>query len=193
MLLLVTGLLLFLGIHSIRVFADGWRSAVIRTQGEPRWKGLVSVLALAGLVLIVVGFGAARAAPVVVWTPPAWTRHLAALLVLVAFILLAAAYLPGTRIKALVGHPMLAGVKAWALAHLLANGRLADIVLFGAFLVWAVIDFRVARQRDRREGLRRPSGSAGRDAWAVLIGVVAWLLFARWGHAWLIGVDPLAG
>jgi uncharacterized membrane protein len=193
MYLLVAGLLLFLGTHSIRIFADDWRRAVIAAQGELRWKGLVSLLALAGLVLMVVGFGDARAATVVVWVPPVWTRHLAALLVLVSFILLVAGNLPGTGIKARLGHPMVVGVKIWAFAHLIANGSLADMVLFGSILAWSIVDFAASRRRDRREGVRYPSGRTSRDALAVVVGAVLWLVFARWGHAWLIGVSPFGG
>jgi len=193
MLMLVCGLLLFFATHALRIFADGWRSQMIGRVGANAWKGMVSVLALVGLVLIVEGFGQTRADPVVLWLPPLWTRHLAALLVLIAFILVTAAYLPGTRIKAWVGHPMVAGVKAWALGHLLANGQLAHLVLFGSFLIWAILDFVVSRRRDRLLGVRPPPGSAGRDVAAVLVGAIAWWLFARYGHVWLIGVSPLGG
>ena len=151
------------------------------------------MLALAGLALIIAGYGAARAAPVVLWMPPLWTRHLAALLVLLAFILVTAAYLPGTRIKARLGHPMVAGVKAWALGHLLANGQLAQVLLFGSLLAWAVLDFVASRRRDRLLGVVAPAGSVARDLAAVLIGAVAWWLFARYGHVRLIGVNPFGG
>jgi uncharacterized membrane protein len=118
MTLLILGLILFLGMHSVRVFADDWRSAQIRRVGPQAWKGIYSILSLAGFVLLVWGYGEARSAPAVLWTPPTGLRHLAALLTLVAFVLLAAAYVPGTRIKRAVGHPMVAGTKAWALADL---------------------------------------------------------------------------
>jgi uncharacterized membrane protein len=124
--------------------------------------------------------------------PPVWTRHPAALLVLIAFILLVAAYLPGTRIKAAVGHPMVLAVKVWALAHLLANGTLNDIVLFGSFLAWAVLAFTAARRRDRAAGVTYPALGGNRDLAAVVLGAVAWALFARFAHLWLIGVSPFA-
>ncbi len=143
-------------------------------------------------MLIVWGYGDARAAPVDLWSPPLWTRHLAALLMLPAFVLLAAAYVPRTRIKAAVGHPMVIGVKVWALAHLLSNGRLADVVLFGAFLAWAVLDLRAARARDRAAGTRPPAGIASRDVLAAAAGFVGWGAFAWWLHGWLIGVRPFA-
>ena len=122
MTLLILGLLLFLGTHSVRIFADGWRAARIRAMGLNAWKGVYALVSLFGFVLIVVGFGETRGMPEL-WTPPFWTRHVTALLVLPAFVLLVAAYVPGTHIKAAVGHPMVAGVKLWAFAHLLSNGR----------------------------------------------------------------------
>lgn len=189
---LIVGLVLFLGTHSVRIFADRWRSARIATMGENAWKGLYSLVAIVGFVLIVVGYGQARAAPVVVFAPPVWTRHLAALLTIPAFVLLAAAYVKGTRIKAAVGHPMVAGVKSWAFAHLLANGMLADVVLFGTFLLWAVLDYAAARRRDRIAGTVYPVGPASRDAIVVVVGLVAWAVFAFWLHGPLIGVRPFS-
>ena len=187
---LVLGLLLFLGIHSIRIVADGWRMARVARLGENRWKGLYSLASALGLGLVVWGYGLSRAEPVVLWVPPGWTRHLAALLTLPAFILIAAAYVPGSRIKAAVGHPMVAGVKVWAIAHLLSNGNLADVLLFGAFLLWAVADFRSARQRDRAAGVSYRPGPAARDGLVVAAGTGVWALFAGFAHLWLIGVRP---
>src|SRR4029079_8532291 len=114
MLTLVAGLLLFLGAHSVRVFADGWRTATIAGVGDKPWKGVYSLVSIAGFVLVVVGYGLARQSPVVMWSqPPVWTRHLAALLTLVAFVLVVAAYVPGNQLKAKLHHPMLLGVKLW--------------------------------------------------------------------------------
>jgi uncharacterized membrane protein len=187
---LILGLVLFLGIHSVRIFANDWRDAQVARMGELRWRGVYALFAIAGLALIIWGYGLARADPVVLWLPPAWTRHLAALLTVPAFILLVAAYLPGSHIKAKIGHPMVAGVKVWALAHLPANGNLADATLFGAFLVWAIADFVAARRRDRIAGRTYPVCCWTRDAAVVVIGLLAWALFALWGHVWLIGVKP---
>ena len=187
---LILGLLIFLGAHSIRVLAPGWRDAQLARMGENGWKAAYSLVSALGLGLIIWGFGLARVDSPALWLPPIWTRHLAASLTLPAFILLVAAYLPGSRIKAAVGHPMVAGVKLWALSHLLANGKLVDVVLFGAFLAWAVADFISARRRDRATGRSYPVRSGPRDALVVGIGVVAWLLFAYLGHTWLIGVSP---
>lgn len=187
---LTVGLLIFLGTHSVRIFAEDWRTRQIARLGEGKWKGLYSVVSAVGLGLIVWGFGLARSEPTFLWTAPLWTRHVAALLTVPAFILVAAAYVPGNRIKARLGHPMVAGVKVWAFAHLLANGTLAGVVLFGAFLAWAVADFTSARRRDRRAGTVYPSGSLVRDAVAAIVGLVAWAVFAFFLHGWLIGVRP---
>jgi uncharacterized membrane protein len=192
MLTLLAGLVLFLGVHSVRVFAEGWRTATIARVGEKGWKGMFSLVSIAGFVLVVVGYGLARQNPVVMWSqPPVWTRHLAALLTLVAFVLLAAAYVPGNQLKAALHHPMIVGVKVWAFAHLIANNTLADFLLFGGFLAWAVLDFRAARKRDKAAGTVYPAGTAGRTAIAVVVGAVAWAAFAFWLHRVLIGVQPL--
>lgn len=189
MTLLILGLLIFLGTHSVRIFADGWRAERIARMGEQRWKAVYSVVSLLGFVLLVWGYGETRGMAEL-WSPPAWTRHLAALLTLPAFVLLVAAYVPGTHMKAAIGHPMVAGVKLWAFAHLISNGRPGDVLLFGAFLAWAIADFVSARRRDRAAGTRYPAGRWSRDALALAVGVIAWGLFAKWGHAWLFGVAP---
>lgn len=189
--MLILGLIIFLGAHSVRLLADDWRTTQIEKLGEAKWKGLYTVASLVGFGLIVWGYGMARAEPVVIWSPPIWARHLVGLFVLVTFVLLVAAYLPGTRIKAAVGHPMVLSVKVWALSHLLAKGTLAAMILFGSFLAWAVADFVSLRRRDRATGKTYPSLGWQRDAQAVAIGLVAWLLFARYGHEWLIGVRPI--
>jgi uncharacterized membrane protein len=190
MTILILGLIVFLSIHSIRIVADDWRTAQLARLGEGPWKGIYSLVSAVGLGLIVWGFGIARAEPIVLWSAPAWTRHAAALLTLVSFILITAAYIPGNRIKAALGHPMLLGVKLWAFGHLIANGRLADVLLFGAFLVWAVLCFRAARRRDRAAGTRYPEGKLAGDLIIVVVGIVAWAVFALYLHGWLIGVKP---
>lgn len=188
---LVLGLVIFLGAHSVRIFAEGWRTAMVARLGANGWKGLYSLVSIAGLALIVIGFGAARAQPVLLWVPPVWTRHLASLLNLVALVLLVAAYVPGNHLKARLGHPMVLGVKVWALAHLVSNQMLAEVVLFGAFLAWAVLDFRAARARDRAAGTaaaRAPS--LGATVVTVGVGVVAWAAIAFWAHGAVFGVHP---
>ena len=190
MTLLILGLVLFLGPHSVRIFADSWRTTRVATMGLMPWKAVYSVVSIIGFVLIAWGYGEARGAPVVLYTPPVWTRHIAALLTIPAFILLVAAYVPGTRIKRAVGHPMVAGVKIWAFAHLIANGTLADVVLFGAFLAWSVANYTAARRRDRAAGVVYVAGPVTRDITAVVVGLVAWGAFAFWLHGAWIGVRP---
>ncbi len=190
MLAMLIGLVLFLGIHSLSMFAHGWRNGMVERLGRGPWMGLYTVVALAGLALIVWGFGQARMAPTWLWVPPIWTRHLAALLTIPAFVLLVAAYLPGSHIKSRIGHPMLLGTKFWALSHLIANGALHEVILFGAFLAWAVALFVVLRKRDRVNGTHYPVVGASRDVMVILIGLVAWALFALKLHELLIGVPP---
>lgn len=190
MVYLLAGLVIFLGVHSVRVFADGWRSQMRDKLGVQTYRGLYSLLSLAGFVLIVWGFGMARQTPVQLWLPSMGMRHLAALLTLVAFVLLASAYVPGNMIKARVHHPMVAGVKVWAFAHLLANGTLAHVLLFGSFLVWAVLLFIASRKRDRRDAAVYAVGQPVATGMAIAIGVTSWIAFTLWLHGWLIGVRP---
>lgn len=190
LLILIAGLLIFLGLHSIRIVADGWRSARIAALGEKPWKGLYTLGSLIGFGLIIWGFSLARQEPVVLYSPPLWTRHLAALLVLVAFWLITAAYVPRNHFKAALGHPMVVGVKLWAFAHLLANGTLADVLLFGGFLVWAIVLFRNARIRDRAAGVKPVSPQLGASILTVVIGTLAWAAFAFWLHQTLFQVRP---
>ena len=188
MTILILGLLLFLGTHSVRIVADDWRSAQVARLGLKRWKAIYTVLSLAGLVLIVWGYGLARVAAGELWVSPHWLRIVAAVLMLVAFILLTAVYVPRNRIKTAVGHPMVAGVKVWALAHLLTNARAVDLLLFGAFLLWAVLSFRAARARDRANPPPPVAGTWVRTVLVVVAGAAAWLLFASYLHPMLIGV-----
>lgn len=190
---LILGLVLFLGVHSVRIVADGWRTQTLARIGEGKWKGAYSLVSVAGLVLIVWGFSLARHDPVVLWNPPVAMRHIAALLTLVAFILLAAAYVPRNGIKARLHHPMVAGVKVWAFAHLLANGTLADVLLFGSFTVWAIVDFSAARRRDRAAGTVYPAGTLAGTAITVVAGTGFWALFALVLHGMLFGVRPFGG
>ena len=191
MLELIAGLVLFLGVHSLRIFAADWRSAQLAQRGELVWKLSISAVSIVGLLLIIWGYGLARQHPVVLWATPRGMNHLAALLTLFAFVLLVATYVPRNAIKAKLRHPMVLAVKVWALAHLLANNTLADLLLFGSFLIWAVLSFRAARQRDRQQPpVRLPSNGLATAA-TVVIGALAWAAFAFWGHLALIGVRPL--
>lgn len=187
---LILGLLLFLGAHCVRMFANRWRDRQLARFGEKPWKGLFALVSILGFVLIVVGFGVARRHPVLLYTPLLWLRQLNVLFTLVAFVLVAAAYVPRNHIRAKLGHPMLAGTKLWAFGHLLATGMLHDVVLFGSFLVWAIADFAVSRRRDRAMGVVYPPGTSQGDVLTLLGGVAAWAVFAFALHAWLIGVRP---
>lgn len=192
MSMLILGLVLFLGIHSVSIFAPGLRNAWATRLGEPAWKGVYSVISAVGLGLIVWGYALARQEPVVLYSPPPAMRHLAALLMLPVFVLLLAVYLPG-RIQRAARHPMLVATKLWALAHLLANGTLADVCLFGGFLVWAVAD-RVSVARREREGGLRPVPAlpplAINDGVALLAGLGLYAFIALVAHGWLFGVRP---
>ena len=190
MTLLILGLLLFLGVHSLRVVAEPLRTSLRARLGELPFKGLYTVISLAGFVLLVVGYGQARLQPVLLWVPPVGMRHLAALLTLLSFVLLAAAYVPRNALKARLRHPMTLAVKVWALAHLLANGALHDVLLFGGFLIWSVLVFRAARARDRAAGVGSVETSLVATGATVVVGLVAWAVFAMWAHTALIGVRP---
>ena len=189
---LLLGLVLFLGMHSVRIVADDWRTHTIARLGPLAWKGLYSIVSLAGLALIVWGYAQARQQPVMLWSPPTMLKHLNSLFTLLAFIFVAAAYVPGNALKARLHHPMILGVKLWAFGHLLATGKLADLLLFGSVLLWAVLDFRAARQRDRTQGAVFASGRAAPTVLTVVIGTAAWAAFAFWLHTTWIGVAPMA-
>ncbi len=189
--MMILGLVLFLGVHSTRIVADGWRTDMIRRLGASRWKGLYALVSVVGLVLVVWGFSLARQQPVQLWAPPFFMRHVAWLLTLVAFILLVATYVPGNAIKARLHHPMVLGVMFWAAAHLLAIGNLANVVLFGSFLVWAALSFRAARARDRVERTLYPAGTALGTLITVVAGIIVWAGIAFWAHGLIIGIRPL--
>jgi uncharacterized membrane protein len=188
MAVLIIGLVVFLGVHCIALAAPAFRSRAIARLGEGPWKGLYALVAAVGLVLIVYGFHLARESPVVLYSPPGWMRYVTFLLMLPVFPLIIAAYLPG-RIKTAMKHPLLAAVKFWALAHLLANGMLADMLLFGGFLAWAVVD-RISLKR-RVQAV--PAAPAGRfnDLIAVVVGLALYFFFIEWAHLRLFGVSPL--
>lgn len=188
---LILGLLIFLGIHSVNIIAPAKRQAYADKLGATTWKLIYSVVAVVGLFLIVKGYADSRMASVAIWAPPVGLRHLALLLTVPAFILLVAAYIPGNRIKAKLGHPMYAAVKLWALAHLLANGNLADVILFGSLLAWAIAGFAVSRRRDRVAGLQRSTGNIRSDIATIVVGVALWAVFVMYLHTALIGVSPL--
>jgi uncharacterized membrane protein len=190
MTILFIGLLIFLGIHSSRIFAETARQKFIAQRGENAWKGIYTVVSFIGLGLIVWGYGLARQQPIVLWNPPVGTRHIAALLTLIAFILVASTYFKQSWMRVRFQHPMVLGVKVWALSHLLSNGTLADVLLFGGFLVWAVLCFIASKKRDRLLKTQYPAAQAKATILAVVAGVIGWLVMAMWLHGLLIGVKP---
>jgi len=187
---LIAGLFVFLGLHSLRMVAGDWRARQMARLGEGPWKAIYSLLSIAGFMLLIWGFGEARQHPHVLYVPPMGLRHANALFTLVAFVLVAAAYVPRNHLKAKLGHPMYAGIKIWALGHLLATGMLHDVVLFGAFLIWAIAGFSVSRRRDRKAAVAYPAGTIVGDLLALAIGTALWAAFAFWLHAKWIGVAP---
>ncbi|MCE4539597.1 NnrU family protein [Pelomonas sp. P7] len=185
---LALGLALFLGIHMTRAVAPRWRQAQIARLGEQGWKGLYTVVSLVGFGLILWGFSRARLTPVALWPRIPGMNHAAAALMVVAMILMAAAYVPRNHIKARLQHPMTLSVKVWAFAHLIANNTLADVMLFGSFLVWSILVFRAAR---RRPAPVLPPPTAAGTAATVVAGLALWAFFAFWAHAAWLGIAPL--
>lgn len=187
--ILVVGLVLFLGVHSVGIVAPAWRERMLERLGEKRWKGVYTLVSLAGFLLLIYGYGQARQQPIVLWSPPIGLRHLTLLLLLPVFPLVFAAYLPG-RIKAALKHPMLLAVMLWAAAHLLANGTLADLLLFGGFLAWALAD-RLSFTRRPPQQIQTAPPSRANDAVAVVLGLGLYVVFGVWLHPILIGVPAI--
>lgn len=188
--ILLLGLILFFATHSLLILCPSWRDRQIARIGEGLWKGAYTLMALVGFGLIVWGYGLARYDPQILYWPPIGLRHLALLLLVPVFPLLLATYLPG-RIQATVKHPLLMATILWAFAHLLANGTLADVLLFGSFLIWAVADWISLRRRTPISTLGAPSFGRN-DLIAVIGGLVLYVAFVFWLHLWLIGVPPIA-
>ncbi len=186
--ILIAGLIIFIAVHSVAIFNDPWRRRMIGRMGELPWKALYSLIAIAGFVLIVRGYGLAREAPVMLYEPPVWMHHVTIVLMVPVFPLLLAAYLPG-RIQATLKHPMLDATKLWAFAHLLSNGSYADVLLFGSLLVWAVAD-RISLKHRSEPSVPRLPHTRANDVIAVLLGLAIYVVFALWLHQWLIGVSP---
>jgi uncharacterized membrane protein len=202
MALLMLGLFVFLGVHSLRIISESRRTSLLELLGEKKFKGIYAVLSLLGFLVLVAGYAQARLTPQWIWMPPAAARHAMFLLMWLAFILWASTYINGNVIKQRIGHPMVVGVKVWALAHLVANGQAHQMVLFSAFLLWAVLSFRSARKRDRLALLRleeqglppepKAPVSKAANGLVLAIGTIVWMVFMAWGHKWLIGVSPFA-
>ncbi|MDW9741411.1 NnrU family protein [Sinorhizobium meliloti] len=192
MAILVLGIIIFLGMHLVRVVAPGFRAGIIDSRGKGTWMGLYTIVSLVGLCLIIYGFSRARGETGMLYDPPTFLRHIALLLMLVAFIVLAAGFLPAGRIAVALKHPQVLSIKIWALAHLLANGETSSVLLFGSFLAWAVI-LRISLKRRERAGEKvlPVFKSARNDVLAVVIGLVAFVLFVWKLHELLIGVQPV--
>ncbi|MEM6463147.1 MAG: NnrU family protein [Pseudomonadota bacterium] len=192
MLIFLLGLILFLGMHSVRIVAPAVRDRIIAERGEDQWKGIYSLVSIAGFILIIWGFSTARYVGPVLYSPPLWMAHITLLLMLAAFIMLAVFGMPAGKIKAAVKHPMLIAIKLWALGHLLANGDIASVLLFGTFLIWAVAD-RISVKRRFAPGDEPPieTGPVRNDVAAVVAGTVVYVLFVWRLHEWLFGVPPV--
>ena len=186
---LALGLALFLGIHMTRAVAPRWRQAQIARLGEKTWKGLYTVVSIVGFGLILWGFSRARLEPVVLWPHPPFTvNRITGVLMALAAVLMVAAYVPRNHIKARLRHPMTLSVKVWAFSHLIANNTLADVMLFGSFLVWSILVFRAAR---RRQEPAPPPGTLLGTMATVILGLALWAVFAFWAHAAWLGIAPL--
>ena len=193
MSILVLGLLIFLGLHSTRIISESGRAKAIARFGENGWKGIYSLLSVIGFVLIVWGFARARYDAPEIWTPSSGARAVTILLMLVSMLLLAGYFVKRSHIAVAVHHPMVWSVAVFGLAHLIANGSLADVVLFGAFLVWALADLASAYARDRRNAVVYPAPSLAATISAIILGVALWAVIGRFLHVWLFGVSPMAG
>jgi len=191
MALFLIGLIIFLGSHSCRIFAESWRNQMIDRIGEVKWKGLYTITSLIGFVIMVIGYGQARQSTVVLWQPNSFLIYIALVLNLIAFIFLAGSSPSNNAIRLKLKHPMILGVKVWALAHLISNGTLVDLILFGAFLIWAILDFRSARKRPIHIA-EQAQVSIKATAITIAIGVILWVAFIFGLHQYLIGVSPLA-
>jgi uncharacterized membrane protein len=188
---LALGLFLFLGTHALRIRGDAMRDRLLADLGPRYFKTLYALTSALGFFLLVYGFGIARETPVLLWTPPPAMKHVAYLLTLVAMVLMAAAYVPRNAIKAKLHHPMVLSVKTWALAHLLANGTLAHLLLFGSMLLWSVLLFKASRARDKLKQVVYTPGNKASTILTLEIGITMWLVFVAWAHGWLIGVQVM--
>ena len=185
----ILGLTVFFGVHSISWLALDWRNRVAKRLGTRAWQGIYSVISLLGFYLLVTGYGAARASADVVYVTPSWLRYVSALLMLPVFSLALASVLPG-RIRACAGHPLLLATMLWAVAHLLTNGSVADLLLFGIFLVWSVV-VPLSLERRPARPIRTLPVSPVNDVIVVVGGLALYAAFILWLHAMWIGVPVL--
>lgn len=188
MSVLLVGLAIFFAIHLVRMVAPDTYANLSQGKRQAVWKGLYAIVSLVGLVLIILGWGIYRPDAPELFTPPKWGSHAALLLVLVAFILITAAYLPRGRIKATLGHPMIMGIMLWSAGHLVANGDLASLLVFGSFLVYAVWNRVAVATRPLPQGMEIRASS---DLIAAIVGAAVFFLVVYWVHPWLFGVSPI--
>ena len=207
--MMILGLILFLGSHSVGIFAPLWREKTVGKIGLNPYKGITSLVALAGIILIVKGHDNALDSLTWGWAPPLFTKHLTVLLMLFALIMLVSSFVPNNHIKAKLKHPMILGVKIWAFSHLICNGEGANVILFGSFLVWAVLDFRSVRQKDRLASQADtvnhfpgvadqtinsapiPQPSTFNTLLCIVLGALIWLALVAYLHNLLFGVYPI--
>lgn len=187
MFILIIGLILFFTLHSLVIFAPRWREKKRQQWGRAAWRWIYSLGSLAGIALIGWGYAQARITPIVIYLPPAWSKHATDLLMLAVFPMIYAAFLP-CRIRTWLRYPDLVAIKLWAAAHLLANGMLADVLLFGSFMAWAVVNRISLKHRVRI----LPSGAPSpfNDLVAIIAGLVTYLIIAFYLHLKVIGVVP---
>lgn len=191
MLMLVVGLVIFICVHSIRVVAPNWREMHLEKTGLVQWRTRFILLSVLSLALIVLGYQKMRLEPIWLWFPPIVVQHISALVMLVALFALGSAMIPKTSLKSKMGYPFLIAVKLWAFAHLMSNGTLADVILFGSLLVWSVVSFAVYRRRDRRNGVVREEGGVQYNLMAFVFAMVSWFAIVFFLHKAVIGVSPL--
>ena len=191
--MLFRSLILFLGIHLAKVVAPAWRTNFIAVRGEGAWKGIYSIASVVGFGLIIWFYNDAVASGPYLYEPPVWLKHVNALLMLFASISMGVYAFPAGRLKASLKHPMLLSVKIWALGHLLANGSVAAILLFGSFLAWAVVLRISLKKREQRADAKLPvAGDVKWDVLAVIVGIALYAVFMGGLHIWLFGVSPIA-
>jgi len=189
---MLLGLLLFLGPHSLRMLLPRWRQMAIVRVGESKWRSAFSLISFVGLFLVGYGFSGVREDPTVIWLPSLWTRYLAWGLSLIAFVLWGAAAVPGNLIKFQVHHPLVLGTGLWAFAHLVSNGMLAHLFLFGSIFLWSLASYFAARVRDVEESVPYPRGSLLATLGAIFIGSGVWLVTWVWLHGWLVDIRPVS-
>jgi len=188
MVWLILGLILFHGIHSLRMIAPDWRNAQYEAMGENKWKSVYSLVSIIALVILVYGYSQARLEAGFIYIPPQWGALVAIVLMAFAFILMTF-NVRSSRFRKITKHPFLMAIILWSIAHLLANGDTASVLLFGTFLVWAIANYLFV---SRRGDPLPPVAPLWQDLAAIIFGLILWVVFITFGHEWLFGVAPIA-